>query len=40
MSYEIKEIEFEETFEPLYEGLRTVKTINFKPAMFLKVSFN
>ncbi len=40
MSYKIGEIEFEETFEPLYEGLKQVKAISFKPAMFLYVSFN
>lgn len=40
MSYQIGDIEFEETFEPLYEGLKTVKAISRKPAMFLIVSFN
>ncbi len=40
LSYKIGEIEFEETYEPLFEGLNTVKTISRKPAMFVTISFN
>lgn len=40
MAYKIGAVEFEETYEPLYEGLVQIKTINQKPAMFAYISFN
>jgi hypothetical protein len=40
IAYKIGSIPFEETFEPLYEGLKTVVSINNKPAMFAYFSFN
>jgi len=39
-AYEIGSIAFEETYQPLYEGLVEVKTVANKAAMFARFSFN
>ena len=40
IAYKIGEIPFEETFQPLYEGLKEVKAIVKKPAMTAIFTFN